>query len=185
MKITARIISGWDNALSAARFTVGKSTEIGKQPSDDWKHKMCIAEHSPLREVIFRIECENVPRRAVTHLVRHHNGIEKYVESSRPDRNKNAKEKTTNVAFTINAQALIQISRVRLCKQAWYETRDTWKAVVDAVKEVDNIVPLYCVPNCIYRFGICPEPKCCGFVDSDLWKAEAKEYINLIKKQEK
>ena len=165
MNVTAKIISTWDNALSAARFTVGKSTPEGKMPSDEWKHQMCASEHSPLREVVYRVECYGIPRRAMSHLVRHHEGIEKYVESSRPDRNPNADPDKVNVAFTINAQALIQISRSRLCNKAWYETKTVWECIIESIQEVDKIVPLYCVRNCIYR-GICPETPSCTYISS-------------------
>jgi len=183
MEVKARIISDWDNALSAARFTVGKDTPIGKMPSDEWKHQMCASEHSPLREVVYRVECYDVPRRAMSHLVRHHEGIEKYVETSRPDRNPNADPNFVNVAFTINAQALIQISRVRLCNKAWYETIIVWKFIVDAVWKIDKIVPQYCVKNCVYRCGICPETPSCKYVDTDEWFEEAHEYVKLFDKE--
>lgn len=180
MNVTARIISNWDNALSAARFTVGKATPEGKMPSDKWKHQMCASEHSPLREVVYRVECYGISRRAMSHLVRHHEGIEKYVETSRPDRNPNADPDKVNVAFTINAQALIQISRTRLCSKAWHETRYVWVHIIDAIEEVDKIVPQYCVPNCVYRNGICPETPSCKYVESGGWKEATKEYIEYI-----
>ena len=182
MEVKARIISGWDNALSAARFTVGKDTPIGKMPSAEWKHKMCASEHSPLREVVYRVECYDVPRRAMSHLVRHHEGIEKFVQTSRPDRNPNADPDKVNVAFTINAQALIQISRTRLCNKAWYETKTLWECIIESISEIDPIVVKYCVPNCLYRLGICPETPSCNYVNSDGWKAKAFDYIKLFKK---
>ena len=144
---------------------------------------MCASEHSPLREVVYRIECFGVPRRAMSHIVRHHEGIEKYVETSRPDRNPNADKDIVNVAFTINAQALIQISRTRLCCKAWRETRDVWKQIIEAVKRVDAVTPQYCVPNCVYRMGICPETPSCNHVNSYMWMEVAKEYIKLFDKE--
>lgn len=183
MEIRARIISGWDNALSAARFTVGKATQDGKMPSDKWKHQMCASEHSPLREVVYRVECYDIPRRAMSHLVRHHEGIEKYVETSRPDRNPNADPDKVNVAFTINAQALIQISRTRLCSKAWHETRYVWAHIIDAIEEVDKIVPQYCVRNCIYRVGLCPETPSCNYLNGSSWKTEAREYVKLFDRE--
>lgn len=183
MIVKARIISDWDNALSAARFTVGKDTPIGKMPSDEWRHQMCASEHSPLREVVYRVECYDVPRRAMSHLVRHHEGIEKYVETSRPDRNPNADPDKVNVAFTINAQTLIQISRTRLCSKAWYETKTVWECIIESIEEVDKIVPQYCVPNCVYRNGICPETPSCGFIGNNGWKSVTTEYVELFNKE--
>lgn len=166
MKVTASFISGWDNALSSARFTVGKDTEAGKQPSFDWKMDMCRAEHSPLREVVYRIECKDVPWRSLWHLVRHHEGIEKFVKTSRPDRRPEATTDLYDVRFTINAQAVIQISRVRLCNRAWYETFNVWRAILAAINDIDPSVPSWCVPRCVL-IGACPETKCCGYVHSD------------------
>lgn len=165
MEIKARLISGWDNALSAARFTVGKATPQGKEPSEEWKRAMCLSEHSPLREVVYRVECYDVPRRAMQHLVRHHVGIEKFVSTSRPDRVASSDPNFVNMAFTINAQALIQISRTRLCNKAWFETRFTWMEILTEIAKIDPIVTDYCVCNCHYR-KICTEPQSCGYVKS-------------------
>lgn len=180
MEIKARIISNWDNALSAARFTVGKATPDGKMPSDEWKHRMCASEHAPLREVVYRVECYGIPRRAMSHLVRHHEGIEKYVETSRPDRNPNADPNVVNVAFTVNAQAVIQISRLRLCNKAWHETRSVWIRVVSAIAEIDPIVAKYCVESCVYRNGICPETPSCGLCTTNYFQHMVDNYRKMI-----
>jgi len=177
MKVTARIISDWDNALSAARFTVGKDTPKGKIPSFDWKMEMCRAEHSPIREVTYRIECHDVPRRAMSHLVRHFMGINKYVHTSRPDRNKNANPDTVNMAFTINAQAVIQISRERLCNTAWYETIEVWKAILSAINDIDPSVIAWCEPRCVL-IGACPEPKCCGYIKTHGYKVWRERFLS-------
>ena len=36
------------------------------------------------------------------------------------------------------------------------------------------------VPQCIYRGGICPEPKSCGYNTSDRGIEKIKEYKNLM-----
>ena len=41
-------VTSWNRALNAARRTVGKSA-LKKEPSDSWKAKMLLAEHSPIR----------------------------------------------------------------------------------------------------------------------------------------
>ena len=43
-------VTSWSRALNAARRTVGKSA-LKKEPSDSWKAKMLLAEHSPIRLV--------------------------------------------------------------------------------------------------------------------------------------
>lgn len=45
-------VTSWKRALNAARTTVGKNI-LDKEPSDSWKAKMFLAEHSPIRLVTF------------------------------------------------------------------------------------------------------------------------------------
>ncbi len=177
MNVKARTLSGWANALRAARFTVGKQTDVGKEPSDEWKNSMCMAEHSPLREVVYQVECYSMPRRAMQHLVRHHEGIEKYVCTSRPDRNPNADPNVVDVMFTLNAQSVIQISRSRLCNTAWAETSIAWKKILGAISAIDPIVVSWCVPRCVHM-GICPEQKCCGFVSRESYAVDRANYMS-------
>lgn len=177
MKVKAKIISGWDNALSAARFTVGKDTPEGKQPSFDWKMDMCRSEHSPLREVIYHVECFEMPWRALWHLVRHHEGLEKFVHTSRPDRNPEATTDLYDVKFTINAQALINVSRVRLCNRAWHETMSVWHQILAAINDIDPSVPSWCVPRCVL-IGACPETKCCGYIHGQDYQNWRQHYLS-------
>ena len=167
--VKAKKLIGWDEALWAARFTTGISNLEVHEPSDEWKRKILLAEHSPIRCVTYRIECYNVPAWVCTHLVRHHIGVEKFVATQRTDRNpdllgKNRNELSqglpTNIAFILNAQSLINISRQRLCNKASKETRELWQAVKEAIKEIDPIMAEAMVPNCIYR-GKCPEMQPC------------------------
>ena len=53
-----------------------------------------------------------------------------------------------------NAQALIFISRRRLCGQASPETREAWKEVKEKITQVDPVLGSVMVPECIYR-GFC------------------------------
>lgn len=176
MRAEARFISDWDNAYSAALFTVGKTADSDTHPSEEWKKKMCAAEHSPLREVVYRVTVYDMPRRAMTHLVRHNVGIEKYVETSRPDRNPDAQQEVVDVAFTINAQSLINISKVRLCNKAWYETIVAWRFILNAVAKIDPITTSFCVPSCIYR-GVCPENKPCGYTRTEDYDTKRHRYL--------
>ncbi len=75
-----------------------------------------------------------------------------------------------------NAQAFINISRKRLCSCASKETRESWKAVIAYLKEVDPILAEKCVPECVYR-GFCPEfDRCCGYVNTEAYKNRLEEY---------
>ena len=76
-----------------------------------------------------------------------------------------------------NAQALINVSRKRLCSKASPETRDAWKKVQDAVRNVDPVMADKMVPNCIYR-GFCSELECCGYCQTQKFKEELEKYRN-------
>lgn len=184
MEVRASFISGWANALSAARFTVGKDTKENMEPSEKWKMDMCASEHSPLREVLYRIEIHNAPKRAIMHLVRHHEGMEKFVTTSRPDRNPDAPQDTYDAMFTINAQALINISKERLCLHCWCETLNVWKEILSAVEKIDPVIVRFCVRKCIYR-GVCPEMDCCGYVDTVDYDTKRHKYVAMFLKQNK
>jgi hypothetical protein len=74
-----------------------------------------------------------------------------------------------------NAQAVMFMSRRRLCAQASPETREAWKQVVKAVAEKEPELGECCVPECVYR-GFCPEFKSCGYCDTPAFKDAVKKY---------
>lgn len=154
------IIGSWKLVLNKARRTIGKDP-IEKEPSDEWKAKMLLAEHSPIRLIQYDWTWLSIKQWVTTHLVRHHIGVEKFVRTQRTDRTgvdrDELKQSSLNdMDMTANAQALINISRKRLCNCASLETRQAWKLVVEKIKEVDPIMAEKMVPECIYR-GFCPE----------------------------
>jgi thymidylate synthase ThyX len=78
-----------------------------------------------------------------------------------------------------NAQAFINLSRVRLCSCASKETREAWKLVIEFLREVDPILAEKCVPNCIYR-GRCPEgDKTCGYDMTQAFRDRLEEYWRI------
>lgn len=185
MKVTRLdIIGGWKRVLNAARRTVGKKP-LDKEPSDNFKAKILLAEHSPIRLLEFDWTWEEIKQWVTVHLVRHHEGCEKFVHSQRVDRNEklaglNRDELPqgleNDMDMTANAQALINISRKRLCTCASPETRLAWKAVIEKIKEYDPILAEKCVPECVYR-GFCPEfDRCCGYVNSEAYKQQLEKY---------
>lgn len=73
-----------------------------------------------------------------------------------------------------NIQALINISKKRLCTCADPTTRLYWEKVLEAIAQYDEDIAWAMVPECI-RDGGCPEYKSCGMFDSfarDLTKEE-------------
>ena len=177
----------WKRALNAARRTIGKKP-LDKEPSNSWKAKMLLAEHSPIRLVEYEWTWSDIMQWVSTHLVRHHEGCEKFVHSQRGDRraileeyNVSSRDElpqgaTNDMDMTANAQALINISRKRLCNCASKETREAWKQVQDAIREVDPVMADKMVPECIYR-GFCPEfMNSCGYANTEKYQQDLKRY---------
>ena len=146
--------------------TVGKDTTKG--PTEDWMKRLVEAEHSPIRELWFGIKM-TIPYWVSVHFVRHHIGVNHYVQTQRDDRtsdtvSRNDKPQGEMVShiMSINAQELINMSHKRLCLQASPETREVMQAIV---KEVINVAPYMrdvLVPLCKYRNGKCTEMFPCG-----------------------
>lgn len=184
----------WNRVLNAARRTIGKAP-LTKEPSDSWKAKMLLAEHSPIRLLEFDWSWSDVRQWVTAHLVRHHEGCEKFVHTQRGDRRKILEDygvetrdglpqgALNDMDMTANAQALINISRKRLCNCASKETREAWKQVKEAIREKDPVMASKMVPECLYR-GFCPEfMKPCGYANTrkyqeDLIKYRSTEYNN-------
>lgn len=192
----------WKRVVNAARMTVGKEP-IDKEPSDQFKRKILLAEHSPIRLLEYDVTIEDIQQWITVHIARHHVGIEKFIHSQRIDRNdavKNLAEKmfeslkTTvvgldsirdavpqglrnNMMLSLNAQAFMSISRKRLCKGCpSKETREVWELIVEYLSTIDSILAEKCVPECVYR-GFCPETDdCCGYVNSQKYKEHLAMY---------
>lgn len=172
-------IDVWPKVKRAARTTISKEGE-GAYPSDAWKKTILLAEHSPIRKIRFAWKWINLKSWVSVHFVRHKNGIEHWVTTQRSDRtgvNRDASRQDAKVSHECeaNAQALIFISRRRLCSQASPETRAAWKEVKAEVEKVDPILASVMVPECIYR-GFCPEFKSCGYVDTDAYREALAAY---------
>lgn len=166
----------WREVADAARTTVHMDAGT-KEPSDTWKKKMLLSEHSPIRQLVFKWKWIDIKYWVSVHLVRHKTGIEHWVRTQRSDRTGLNRDELPQGALVeheceANAQAIIYISRKRLCMQAAKETRDTWKEVIEEIKKEEPILADCCVPECIYR-GFCPEFKSCGWTDSE----EAKKIL--------
>ena len=185
--IRMEMVTLWKRALNAARRTIGKAP-LDKEPSKSWEAKMLLAEHSPIRLLEYEWTWADIMQWVTTHLVRHHEGCEKFVHTQRGDkraildeynvssRNELPQGATNDMDMTANAQALISISRKRLCNCASKETREAWKQVQDAIREVDPVMADKMVPECIYR-GFCPEfMNPCGYANTEKYQQDLKRY---------
>ena len=145
--------------------TVGKVS--AKLPTDEWKKKLIQAEHSPLRELWFGIRM-TIPSYVSVHFVRHHIGVNHYVQSQRNDRQDNydrtkaTQDVMVSHIMSVNAQELAFMAHKRLCGQSDPYTR---KVMQEIVKQVEEVAPEFqdvLVPLCGYRNGKCTEFNCCG-----------------------
>lgn len=194
----------WIRVVNAARRTWGKEP-INHEPSVKFKKEILLAEHSPIRLLEYDFTISDIRQWVTVHLVRHHEGCEKFVHTQRQDINDEIERITKTIIdiftregllkdgwrerdylfqgqpndmdMTCNAQAFINISRKRLCYGCPSpETRMAWEIVIEKLSEIDPILAEKCVPECVYR-GFCPENRrCCGYVNSDAYKARLEKY---------
>lgn len=152
--------------------TVGKKLKSNVAQVDyDWKVKLLEAEHSPIRELWFGIRME-IPYWVSVHFVRHHIGVNHYVQTQRTDRtgiNRDELKQGELVShiMSVNAQELVFMTHKRLCKQASLETRQVMKMIVDEVIKVCPEMKSVLVPLCAYRNGKCTEMFSCKEVEDD------------------
>lgn len=90
-----------------------------------------------------------------------------------------------NLGLCLNAQALINMAKMRLCCQASIETRLIFSEIKKKVRAVDPDLANLMVRNCVYRNGLCGEPRCCGFNSTPAFNDEAESYRALFTKKQK
>ena len=184
MEITVRAITSNQEVVDRCRTTVWKDT-LGHDPSDKFMDNIYFSEHSPIRDKMFVIEIRGIKSWVATHLCRHSVGYTPYISTQRDDRidhtisRDEAPQGTlVNMDITLNAQAMINVSRKRLCGMCSPETRQVWKRVIEELKEVDPQLAKNCVPNCVYRGGICPEGKNrCKYNESKAFNTALADYL--------
>jgi predicted CDP-diglyceride synthetase/phosphatidate cytidylyltransferase len=126
--------------------------------------KIYKCEHSPIRTQWFKVSMFNIFTMVSIHFVRHNKGVTHFVKSMRDDRGAvEVADRYTHInhGMLINAQALINMARKRLCYKASEETRYTMIQLKKAIRKVDPDLAKYMVPECIYRGKVCPELKPC------------------------
>lgn len=169
----------WHEVKGCARTTVGKDGQ-GTYPTRSWKKNILLAEHSPIRRIRFSWRWRDLKSWVSVHFVRHAIGITHWVSTQRSDRTGISRDKLPQDSLVkheceANAQALINISRRRLCAKAAPETREAWSAVKKAVADADPILASVMVPECVYR-GFCPELHSCGYCDTEAYQQALAEY---------
>lgn len=180
MKVKFLGIRGnWKDVINSARTTIHFEAR-DKEPSSDWKRRMLLAEHSPIRQLTIKWKWYDLKYWVSNHFVRHWLGIVHYVRTQRTDRTGTDRDKLSQSALVeheavANAQAMINISRKRLCNQASHETREAWQELLYSIRDQEPELYKACVPDCIYR-GHCYEYKSCGYHKTKIYKEHLKAY---------
>ena len=162
-----KVKGDWQEVVDDCRATVGKES-LSKEPSETFKKKILISEHSPIRDISVKWKWEGMPHWITVHWVRHK--WEKFVRTQRSDRTGTPREKLPQDEpqdFTgeANVQHLIDTMRKRLCFMASPETREYAEDLKAAIHEIEPEISDVLQKNCIYRCG-CPEMKTCGWFDN-------------------
>ena len=155
----------WAWAYYLATVTTG--THSRRVPTTVWRHRILKAGHSPIRTLMWTIELRDVPYWVSVHLVRHKVGVEHFVRSQRNDRQsaydrtKAPQDAPVTHVMDVNAAALMQICRMRLCGKAAPETRAVAEAIRDAIYAASPEFEGLLAPTC-ERYGVCDEMRPCG-----------------------
>jgi len=158
MEVKVKKVTDIELLQWACSLTIGKESHA--KLSSIYKN-----EHSPMRTQIFQVTMLDIPTFVSTHFVRHTQGVTHFVKSNREDRGGDGTENRwtpVDHGMLINAQALINMARKRLCHKAHRDTRYLMTLIKLAVCDVDLELSKRMVPECIYRGGVCHEDKPCG-----------------------
>lgn len=161
------IICDWKRVKNHCRVTDNKEF-TDAEPSAEFKKKLLISEHSPIRLIEYDWTWRDMPYWVHAELARHK--FEKFISTQRDDRVQNdiprgKKPQDAPVRFDgyANQQNLIDAFRKRLCFKATPEARSYAVSFKKALKEAGYEAEAeVLVPNCVYRCG-CPEFEQCGF----------------------
>lgn len=181
MKCTLKsITNNWLDIKQAALTTISKDSN--KEPTSEWKRRALLSEHSMIRKLRISSKWEDLKYWVSVHIVRHWLGIIHFVSSQRPDRlthmksNRDDAPQSSFVKHEIdaNAQAIINISRKRLCNMAMPETREAWQEFLNTFRDKEPELFNVCCPDCEYR-GWCYEFNSCGYHKTETFQKRLRE----------
>lgn len=160
-----KIKGDWQEVVDDCRATVKKSP-LGKEPSKEFKKRILIAEHDPIRDIIVKFRWEGIKYWVAmhwkTHIWRSRVDSQRPERQTRYDRERAPQDAPVDFIGDPNAQHLIDTMRKRLCFQASPETREYAEDLKMALAEREGELSDVLVPNCVYRCG-CPEMDRCGY----------------------
>lgn len=159
----------WLDVKNECRNTINKEIST-KEPTSDFKKKLLISEHSPIRLLEVKWRWGKIKSWISVHFARHWLGWDKWISTQREDRTgvdrDNLPQNTlVNYDGKGNAQALINVARYRLCiGSAHPETRKYMEDLKITLSQYETEISNVLVPNCIYRAG-CSEFTSCGYYE--------------------
>ena len=175
MKVTYDRTVGPEYMLDSMRIVRGKDPKH-ELPSLETFYKMCIARHSSIRSVKYRIYIEDIPYYNHVHLVRHHVGVEPHVYSQRDDkgiyehtdRDLKPQGELINMYLDVSIESMINIAMKRLCYRSHRSTQEFVEKLKCAFifdgDDFDKILGKLLVRPCSWYPGLCAELKPCGRV---------------------
>lgn len=189
--ITIKRLTDWKEVKDSTLVTVHKKAIEGKPISSEWKTKMVISEHSPIRDLFCSILLQKIPRFLADELVRHTQGTNWKMGTWREDRIKKPRSEQhmddlTVLKVDLNAQAFINISQKRMCVGcASPHIIKLWMKVIDLLYTMEPELAKVCVPSCIYRGG-CPEGFAkCGHFNTFANSLDGEEEVEVLTNIEK
>lgn len=179
----------WKKIKSGCMTTISK--EAGdKEPPKEWKRKLLVCQHSPIRRSTISWKWEEIPYAISTHFARHHEGCEKMISTSREDRSGVDRHTRSQMQYVMmemdaNIQALISISAKRLCLCADPTTIKYWKAVLEAIKEYDETIAWAMVPQCVRTAGCCEPFGDCKYFENFAKTLTKEELTDIMVRYDK
>ena len=170
MQIIVEKLTSVELARLACQFTTHRH-----ESSTISLHDLYACEHSPIRTQIFLVHMIEIPNAVSVHFVRHKIGVEHFVQTHREDRGANFiadRNTPVNHLMLLNAQALIQLARKRLCFKALEKTREVMNLIRSNVSSIDPDLASFMNPECVYRSGVCYERKICGMMPGTIHYTE-------------
>lgn len=162
----------WERCKMLALNTMGKKY-VGTEVSEEWKHKILKAKHSPIRTLWFTIRME-IPSYVSVHFVRHKIGVEHFVQSQRNDRQSNydrelaPQNAMVSHIMEVNAEQIMFMANRRLCGMADKTTRYVMTLICKAIEQTNHEFTGHLKPMCEHLHE-CPEFTSCGY-----WKEKTK-----------
>lgn len=176
------ISDSWKRIKNHCRTTVNKKFS-DVEPTKEFKKKMMISEHTPIRLLEVDWSWLKIPYWCSTEWCRHK--FEKFISTQRDDRTndnvpRSKKPQGAEVVYDgyANAQNLIDAERKRLCYQATNEARKYGESLKRELNEREPELAFCLQKNCIYRCG-CPEFESCGYWEKFCERHSGEDLTNI------